>query len=184
MNKIQTLQVVLTIAALSLCAGCVDKKQAENTLSPAHKTAEKSEQTDVEKKFKPVNQQQPGVVESALELSQKYAEASDRLAKAELDNTKLTEENKRLNEKLAKTGAELEQTKKELTQANETLIDFQIELNNWKENILGYRDEMRESHKAILESLMKIYEVLGAEVTNAELPASSDANNVQAKAVN
>jgi 5-enolpyruvylshikimate-3-phosphate synthase len=37
-------------------------------------------------------------------------------------------------------------------------------LNNWKMNILGYRDEMRDAETAQLEALLKILKALGGEV--------------------
>ena len=61
------------------------------------------------------------------------------------------------------------QTKKELTQANELLIEMRIELNNWKTNILGFRDEIRDTEKAQFEALLKILEVLGGEIETDQL---------------
>jgi len=37
-------------------------------------------------------------------------------------------------------------------------------LNNWKTDILGFRDEMRDAETAQLEALLKILKVLGGEV--------------------
>jgi hypothetical protein len=44
------------------------------------------------------------------------------------------------------------------------LIEMLSELNNWKNNILGFRGEMREAAKAQLEALLKVLEVLGGEM--------------------
>ena len=40
---------------------------------------------------------------------------------------------------------------------------MRIELNNWKSNILGFRDEMRNADNAQLDALVKILEVLGGQ---------------------
>ncbi|MFB0524723.1 MAG: hypothetical protein ACETVZ_04235, partial [Phycisphaerae bacterium] len=44
---------------------------------------------------------------------------------------------------------------------------MRIELNNWKANVLGFRDERREAEIAQLEALLKILKILGGEVTRA-----------------
>lgn len=45
---------------------------------------------------------------------------------------------------------------------------MKIELNGWKSNILGFRDEMRNADKAQLQALMRILEALGGETTTEE----------------
>ena len=37
-------------------------------------------------------------------------------------------------------------------------------MNNWKTDILGFRDEIRDAETAQLEALLKILKVLGGEV--------------------
>ena len=49
-------------------------------------------------------------------------------------------------------------------QANDLLIEMRIELNNWKTNILGFRDEMRDAEKEQLKALIRILTVLGGEI--------------------
>jgi len=38
------------------------------------------------------------------------------------------------------------------------------ELNNWKTDILGFRNEMRDAYTAQMEILLKIAQAMGAEV--------------------
>ena len=102
-------------------------------------------------------------VESALELSEKYARLSDQAAKLREENQNLTAENKQLKQQLVSLEAKLKQTQRELNEANELLIEMLTELNNWKTNILGFRNEMREAAKAQLEALLKVLEILGGE---------------------
>jgi len=102
-------------------------------------------------------------VESAIELSEKYAKLSDQAVTLREENQRLTSENQNLQQQVASIEGKLKQTQKELNEANALLIDMLTELNNWKSNILGFRGEMREASKAQLEALLKILEVLGGE---------------------
>ena len=61
----------------------------------------------------------------------------------------------------------MEQTRKELAETTELVIDMRIELNNWKTDILGFRDEIRTAEKTQLEALLKILTILGGEVQTA-----------------
>jgi hypothetical protein len=42
---------------------------------------------------------------------------------------------------------------------------MRIELNNWKTNIIGFRDEMRDADKTQLQALLRILKALGGEVS-------------------
>ncbi len=76
----------------------------------------------------------------------------------------LIEENKGLKRQITPLSAELEQTRKELAETTELVIDMRIELNNWKTDILGFRDEIRTAEKTQLKALLKILTILGGEV--------------------
>jgi septal ring factor EnvC (AmiA/AmiB activator) len=102
-------------------------------------------------------------VESSLLLSEKYAALAVDSEKIRHENKRLTDENVQLVTKDAKLQADLDQTAKELKEANSMLIDMRIELNNWKNSVLGFREEMRESQKTQLEALLKIMQILGGE---------------------
>ncbi|UCF43120.1 MAG: hypothetical protein JSV99_11165 [Planctomycetota bacterium] len=103
-------------------------------------------------------------VESAVELSEKYASLSEQAAAMQQQNHDLITENQRTKELLDSSQEQLRQTQKELAEANDLLIEMRIELNNWKTNVIGFRDEMRDAEKAQLEALFKILNVLGAKV--------------------
>jgi len=103
-------------------------------------------------------------VESAIELSQKYAALSDQAATMREENQRLKTENQSLQQQVASLETRLKQTQKELSEANELLIQMLTELNTWKSNILGFRGEMREAAKAQLEALLKVLELLGGKV--------------------
>jgi hypothetical protein len=58
-----------------------------------------------------------------------------------------------------------------LSEANGLLIEMRVELNNWKSDILGFRDEMRNAETAQLETLLRILKVLGGQVTTESAKA-------------
>ena len=99
-----------------------------------------------------------------LELSKKYAALSEEATQLKLERQDLVSENQQLKQKLAALQTESDQAKKELTEANDLLIEMRVELNNWKADVLGFRDEMRQADKVQLETLLKILKVLGGEV--------------------
>jgi uncharacterized coiled-coil DUF342 family protein len=111
--------------------------------------------------------------QSAIELSTKYTKAVEEVAALKAENKKLIEENEQLKNALAPCQTDLTQTQKELAEANDLLIEMRIEMNNWKTNILGFRDEMRNAENAQLDALVKILEVLGGQA-KTDAPADSD----------
>jgi chromosome segregation ATPase len=76
----------------------------------------------------------------------------------------LKTQNDSLQQQVTSLEARLAQTQKELGEANDLLIEMLTELNTWKNNILGFRGEMRDAAKAQLEALLKVLEILGGEV--------------------
>lgn len=121
----------------------------------------------------------PTAVDSAIELSNKYAALSEETAKLKLERQHLINENRVLQEKVAAMEPEFTQVKKELTQANDLLIEMRLELNNWKANVLGFRDEMRQADNAQLEALVKILEILGGEVQDISIEQNTDPGTVE-----
>jgi chromosome segregation ATPase len=118
----------------------------------------------VAERFKESAPRGPTAVESAIELSQKYARLSEEAAVLRQQNKDFIAENRRLKERAAALEANLQQAQKELTEANNLLRDMLIELNSWKSNVIGFREEIRGADKAQLETLLKILTVLGGEV--------------------
>ena len=106
-------------------------------------------------------------VESAIELSQKYARLSKEAVFMQQQNKDLITENRLFKDQNTALKAQLQQTQKELTEANDLMIEMRIELNNWQNNILGFRDEIRDAESAQLQALLRILKVLGGD-TKAE----------------
>ena len=102
-------------------------------------------------------------VESAIELTEKYARLSDQNAALRQENQRMGTDNESLRQQVTSLETRLKQTQKELGEANDLLIEMLTELNNWKSNILGFRGEMRQAAQAQLEALLKVLELLGGQ---------------------
>jgi chromosome segregation ATPase len=137
---------------------------------------EEQQRASVAKRFQESASQieNPTVVESAMELSKKHAKLSEEAAVLRQQNKEHIVRNQQLENQVVALESQLRQAQKELSEANELLMTMRIELNNWKVDILGFRDEMRDAETAQLEALLKILKVLGGEV-EAESAQGGDA---------
>ena len=149
----------ISFGQIFLLTGCtMSRRPIEASLPPG------SDQTAVGKRFQESARPGPTAVESAIELSKKYAKLSEETMLLRQKRQEFIAENRRLKDRVAALQTQLQQAEKELTEANDLLIDMRIELNNWKVNVLSFRDEMRDAEKAQLDALLKILKVLGGEV--------------------
>ena len=105
----------------------------------------------------------------AMQYLQKYSDAQEKLVKLQQDNRELTDRELKLGEQNAKLQADLAASQGQLKDANAMLLEMRQELEKWKTNVLGYRQEMRDSQQAQLAALSRILKLLGGEVP----PASS-----------
>jgi len=159
-----------------LMSGCAAPQwPTEVVLQPAPASTAAQQNASNAKRFQDTSKEST-VVESAMELSEKYAKLLEEAAKLRTENQKFAEENKYLKEQLASCQSQLEHTQKELAEATDMLTEMRVELNNWKNDILGFRSEMREAEKAQLEALLKILNILGGEV-KAESAKTSEPNS-------
>jgi len=169
-NK-KTILLMILLVPIFLLSNCVivqePPKVAVISDSMARLSSPKSEKQQgdsVAKRFQESASQQPTVVASAMELSKKHAILSEEAAVLRQENRDLTARNLQLKDQVVTLEAQLQQTQRELSEANDLLITMRIELNNWKTDILGFRDEIRDAETAQLEALLKILKVLGGEV--------------------
>jgi septal ring factor EnvC (AmiA/AmiB activator) len=166
-NK-KILSVIILSAAVLPLAGCMDFMKT----APAPVAAEPVvNPSAAPNKFVSANENEKTAVDSALELAKLCEKYSKEIIELRQTNNDLVNESAALKQKIAALEPELAQTKKELNEANDMLVDMRIELNNWKTDIIGYRDEMRQANKAQLQALLKILSVLGGEMT---VPQNSD----------
>ena len=161
MRGTKLLTEMVFLATVVFIAGCA---QLQETYKAATAPRPVIHQPDYdEKKFTLPDSQGPTAVQSAVELSEKYVQLSEELAAERQKRQALDAENPELKGQVARLKAQLTQAEKELSDANRLLLDMRIELGKWKHEVLGFRDEMRDAHKAELQGLAQIMKVLGAE---------------------
>ena len=164
--------IMLAVILMPLFYGCSGSmKPVKIVLPPDFSEQERPQSAANPSRFGYSNSPQGNTIESAVEISEKYAQASAEIAELKEKNKFMQNENKQITTKLVQTQAKLEKTKQELTEANELIMDMRIEINNWKTDVLGFRDEMRQADIAQLQTLQKVLEILGGEVTG-ELAAA------------
>ncbi len=163
------IKVVLTVCMVIVFGGCrmVDEP-IEIDILPIRLAAEPVIRVDQggksqEQRFTEETGAHPGAVQSALMWSQKYDDLTVKTEKLKDINDTLTKENAEFRQQTTVLKLDLDQTKKELNEANNFLQDMHLELNKWKSDVLGFRDEIRRAQAAELEALSRILRVLGAE---------------------
>ena len=167
----KTLSLLIALTPIVLLSGCSSEQTSRQAVAGSD-PLEIPQNDPVAKRFRESTPQNPTAVESAIELSQKYATLSEEAARLRHENEGIVARNKQLEVQVVALDSQLLQTRKELAEANDLLIEMRIELNNWKTDILGFRDEMRDAETAQLQTLFRILKVLGGQVDAGE--AGSD----------
>ena len=161
--------IPLFLAPLIVMSNGCTAPQGQRPPSTATTAQQQSNNAAAAKRFQDTPLEGRTAVESAIELSEKYARLSDQTVALREENQQLVTENEDLLQQIATLEGKLHQTQKELGEANDLLIEMLTELNNWKTNILGFRGEMRQAAKAQLEALLKVLEILGGETQAGSL---------------
>lgn len=169
MCRIRQTVTLLAVSCLgTIFCGCNPPQRPAHPMVTENETNTASSASSA-KRFQDTPLEGRTAVESAIELSEKYARLSDQTIALREENQRLTADNEALLQQISMLEAKLKQTQKELGEANDLLIEMLTELNNWKTNILGFRGEMRDAAKAQLEALLKVLEILGGEADAASL---------------
>jgi chromosome segregation ATPase len=173
-NKMQAKQKIMLslipTLLIFLLSGCsITKEPGTYTVLPiSHKQPQQNTTQppsgSVAKRFQDPVSENPTAVESAIELSQKYAKLSEEATALNQETQDLITRNRQIKDLNTALKAQLQQTQKELTEANNLMIEMRIELNNWRTDILGFRDEMRDADTTQLQALLRILKILGGEV--------------------
>ncbi|PKL50658.1 MAG: hypothetical protein CVV39_00980 [Planctomycetes bacterium HGW-Planctomycetes-1] len=174
-KKISSFLILFTAAFLFVLAGC--QAQQKSAKTDLKSDSDSQQDTAVSKRFQGADSGSQTAVDAAIKLAQEYAELSERMTQLQKKNQELVLENARLKDHIAVLEPKLQQATKELDESNDLLIQMRIELNNWKTDILGFRDEIRQADKAQLQTLLKILEVLGGEIKLSS-EQSLDVNSV------
>ncbi|MHC4556826.1 MAG: hypothetical protein ACYS80_05920 [Planctomycetota bacterium] len=175
----KTILIPILLMPIFVLSGCSSGQKPAKVIAESNPYEKFASQQQVANRFQESAQQSTTAVESAIELSEKYASLSEEAVALRQQNQGFIAREKQIKEQVVALEAQLQQTQKELTEANDLLIEMRIELNNWKSNILGFRDEMRDAETAQLEALLKILKVLGGQLT-AESAGGADTDSAVA----
>jgi len=172
---------IITVALLAGAAltGCEYKFQ------PHKPTALTAEDKEPEPQIKPyadlerelLNEQHAVDKETtasdiAARLSEKYGQAVEEMKLLQDQHRKALEKDKVSQTEIARLQADLARAEKELTEANAMLLEMKGELTQWKKDVLGFRSEMRQSQKAMLDAVARLTVVIGGGVA-METPAAA-----------
>ena len=172
--------VVLVALALAGCWQTPQEPLAPSSQAPAAAARGDADYLSSTAMADEAIQETESAVESALAWSEKYSQAVEKLLNAQQDNRKLQESNREASAQISKLQAELDQSQKELGEANAMLMELRQELEKWKKDVLGFRQEMRSSQEAQLEALTKVLKLLGGEVVQPTTqPAGTEAQEVK-----
>ena len=161
---------MILLVPIFLLSGCSSTQQpVELAVNSAEVEMQQNEA--VAKRFQQTDTEAQTVVESAMKLSSEYSRLNQEATLLRQQNEDLIAKNHQLEERALSLDAQLQQTQQELTEANSLLIEMRVELNNWKADILGFREEMRNAETAQLETLLRILKVLGGQVTTESAKA-------------
>lgn len=112
-------------------------------------------------------------VDTALLWAQKYSEASEKIVRLQDENRRLVDDQRQLKEQIVKLQTELSASAQQIQEANNMLMEMRTELENWKTNVLGYRQEMRDAQQTQMKALAKILVLVGGSSAADEiLPAA------------
>ena len=169
-NKPKIILSLILSLLISLPVGCtLTKKPGEISIQPVsarqpEPNVKQVSSDAVGNRFQEAASQGQTPVESAIKLSQKYARLSEEAAFMQQQNKDLITKNRLFKDQNTALKAQLQQTQKELTEANDLMIEMRIELNNWQNNILGFRNEIRDAESAQLQALLRILKILGGDI--------------------
>ncbi|MCG8701127.1 MAG: hypothetical protein MI922_23945, partial [Bacteroidales bacterium] len=138
------------------CLSCVPVQQDPNTLiSPPPPPAtpqvasalvkpEEKEPEASPKRFQNSMDETTTSAESVVQLADRYAALVAEASVLRQENKRLLEEDARKERQLEELRVKLTKTETELTEANDLLMEILGEMNKWKNDVLGFREEMRQ----------------------------------------
>ena len=171
-TKKKIISLVVLLVPIFLLPGC-SSTQKPGDLAVDSVPVDRQQNDSIAKRFREPAPEGPTVVESAMKLSGEFAKLTQEAAVLRRQNEDFIAKNRQLNEQVVSVDAQLQQAQKELAEANDLLIEMRVELNNWKADILGFRNEMRDAETAQLETLLRILKVLGGQVTSESARAEN-----------
>lgn len=182
MKTIKNIIFYTPLILATLFCGCNIPEGAVEIIMPQHTPDPSSE--EVAKRYSDYSPETKSAVESAVELSKKHAELAEQLTAARQQIQLLTDKNNQLALTNQDLNTKLDQSQKELNEANWMLQEMVVELNNWKTQVTGFQQEMREADKAQIDALIKILTLLGGEVPQIETAQQASKTNEVSSASN
>jgi hypothetical protein len=159
--------MILIVGGILASAGCVSHSTPSQTWVPPQPASAPTPDATFLPKIVEAEMPLPTAVETTLMLQEKYSRCLEDLQRERDHNRDLTDEKRRVIENLTKLQTELDKTRQELGEANNLLVQVRQELDKWKGDVLGFRDEMRQANKSQIDALAKVMNLLGAEVNPA-----------------
>ena len=167
-QQIKRLLTLFSFMIMLLVTGCTSQKDMGIITGTDLKTND-----SVANRFAEGQGNHKTVVESAVELSDKYARLTDQAAQLHVKNQALAKENEELQRQKAVLETKLKEAESELSAANGLLIEMVSELNDWKASVMGFRSEMRQAAAAQLQALIKVMESLGVDTEIKDADSSN-----------
>ncbi len=182
-RTIETVGVVLLTGTMLLgCGAKIEPGEPQDVTQGEQAHRGKDYRTNV---IRDKDETDTSAVGRALEVSRKCAELATKLVQLQEKYQDQTKTSDTLQKEAAKLKLELGRAEQELTDANMMLLEQQKELEKWKGNVLGFRDEMRRSQKAQLEATTRLFNLIsgrvGMEEKDAKAPPASAAAKTEEK---
>ena len=159
-TKLLILLAILATATLTGCRTIREKLELDEIVAP---DAPQSQVTQQEQRFSESDRSKVEEVANVRSMAQKNDQLKASVIELTNEKDELVDENERLIKRYEIMKDTLVQTENELQAANEMLMEMTTELNTWKGNVLGFREEINVAHKEQIKALVKILKLMGAE---------------------
>ncbi len=176
MKRLVYLFLILPIPML---AGCDGTMMAMNAPRTAPAPAPAPERGTAPYQPRVAVQPEPGAepdsaVDRALLYADKYMQESERCEKLRGEIRTLEDQRQADRKTIDTLRAELAAAQQELDQANAMIREINTELKQWKQDVLGFRNDMLAAQEAQLRGINMILKVVGysAPKTTAALPGA------------
>ncbi len=176
MKTLKYAVTILFVASVLAVGGCKmpDEPLSVDMFVPQEQSRQVVVQDDDDMAKRFAEPDKSGDGETVAMWVKRYDTLSEKADRLSEDNRKIAVANSELRHKIIKLETELEKTKAELDDAVKFLGDMQIELVNWKRDVLGNRDRIEAAHGVQIEYLIKIVRLLGGETVGVEKTPSAE----------
>jgi len=157
-SKIQIRVCVVVLCVTVGLGGCAGQGPADIS----HPSTTQTSDTPA-KRFQEPEASSSTLIESAVELSDKYAKLSTKAAELQQLNQDLQHENGQLKLRIETLETQAKQLEAQLEDSDRVIMKLNGELQMWTKDILGFRSDMRAAATAQINALMKIMSAIGVD---------------------